>query len=67
MGGSWRSPHLLLRSMGILHPGVLLQRGWGPGVGNIPQGWCEQFVLAFDKETPQVNRILGWKKLILSI
>lgn len=62
MGASWGSPHLLLRTVGSLHPGVLLQRGWGPGVRNMPQGWGEQFVLAFYKETPQVNRIGGVRK-----
>lgn len=67
MGGNWCSPHLLLRRMGSYQPGVLLQRGWGPGLRNIPQAWREQCVLAFDKEMPQVNRILGWKKVTLSI
>lgn len=61
MGSSWAFPHLL-RNTGSLHPGVLLQRAWGPGVRSIPQGWGEQFAFAVYRETPQVDRIRGWKK-----
>ena len=61
MGGSWASPHLL-RDKGNFHPGVLLQRGWGPGLRNVPWSWGDQLAHAFYKETPQVNRIWDWKK-----